>query len=491
MMNRNILNPMMWTTGSWPTPPTPTDPWIYWSPSLWLISLSSDWNTWTTISDKNIWATQVYNSWDTLSTANCWYYFQRWNNYPYPWTWSVSVSSTKANAKNFGPYYESNIFISWNTDWALEYNWNLRANSTTKQGPAPDWYHVPSKDDFSSMMTILKNIKPIAVWVIAEYIRWLKIPLAWYLYYNNPNQVTDQWERAILWSTTIDASVSTQYLNRSYSLALSNTSYSVWTGSRANWCSVRCFRNEPIAPDNTWTTIYEDWNKWVYRNAWLELITITDWNNMISMQDKNLWAVAVYSNWDTLSEANCWYYFQRWNNYGFPGIWYTDTIQTSPTQVDATNYWPYYEWQVFRIQNSDWTNPANPNLWWWIANTTKARRWPCPKWFHVPSTEDHIWLIDTLSALWINTNNWICLNTYLKMPFAGFRDYRSGSTSNQDSTAHYWSSTPRTDSDSAYILTFASYNLYPQSSAYRAYGFNVRPFKNESVTPDSTRTKLY
>ena len=101
--------------------------WIFWSSADWLISLSSDWNTWITIADKNLWATTVWNSWDTLSEANCGKYYQRWNNYWFPRTWSVTTSSTKVDASNYWPwnYYSSSTFIMGNDDWSSVQNDNL------------------------------------------------------------------------------------------------------------------------------------------------------------------------------------------------------------------------------------------------------------------------------------------------------------------------------------------------------------------------------
>ena len=105
--------------------------WIFWSSTDWLISLSSDWQTWVTIADKNLWATTVWNSWNTLSEANCWKYYQRWNNYGFPFTWSVTTSSTQVDASTYWPwnYYSSSTFITRSSSpyrWDTTDNWNLR-----------------------------------------------------------------------------------------------------------------------------------------------------------------------------------------------------------------------------------------------------------------------------------------------------------------------------------------------------------------------------
>lgn len=101
---------------------------IYHNPTEWIISASSDWETWITIADKNLWATVVYNDWDTLSAENCWWYYQWGNNYMFPFSWSVTTSSTRVNAGSYWPwnYYSSSTFITWNYNWDSSNNNNLR-----------------------------------------------------------------------------------------------------------------------------------------------------------------------------------------------------------------------------------------------------------------------------------------------------------------------------------------------------------------------------
>ena len=105
--------------------------WIFWSSADWLISLSSDWNTWITIADKNLWATTVWNSGDALSEANSGKYYQWGNNYGFPFTWSVTTSGTQVDASTYWPwnYYSSSTFITRSSSpyrWDTTDNWNLR-----------------------------------------------------------------------------------------------------------------------------------------------------------------------------------------------------------------------------------------------------------------------------------------------------------------------------------------------------------------------------
>ena len=87
---------------------------IFHNLTLWLISVSWDGINWTTIADKNLWASTVYNNWDTVTDSNCGGYFQWGNNYMFPFSWSVTTSSTKVDATGYWPwnYYSSDIFIT-------------------------------------------------------------------------------------------------------------------------------------------------------------------------------------------------------------------------------------------------------------------------------------------------------------------------------------------------------------------------------------------
>ena len=71
------------------------------------------------------------------------------------------------------------------------------------------------------------------------------------------------------------------------------------------------------------------------------------------------------------------------------------------------------------------------------------------------------------------------MKTYLKMPFAGRRQYSSAGVNNQDTYAYYWSSTMYEDNAAgSYFLLFQSSALNPQNRDYRSYGFSVRCFKD-------------
>lgn len=111
--------------------------WIYRDVMNWLISLSSDWETWITMADKNAWATQVWTytisaSWYTA--AKCGNFYVRWNNYPRPWSASSTyspITTTKIDASWYWPgnYFKNGVIVrigsSPDSDWSSVQNDNL------------------------------------------------------------------------------------------------------------------------------------------------------------------------------------------------------------------------------------------------------------------------------------------------------------------------------------------------------------------------------
>lgn len=193
-----------------------------------------------------------------------------------------------------------------------------------------------------------------------------------------------------------------------------------------------------------------------------------------------------------MSEANCWKYYQWGNNYGFPWTW---SVTTSSTQVDASSYWPwnYYSSSTFiAVSVWDWSSVRNDNLWWWVTWTNEAMQWPCPSWYHVPTISERETVGEIWRILWLNdwdNDHWDWVKTYLKMPFAGERGY-SSSVESQGTIALYWSSTVYEASYARDLRADSSW-LNPNTSWFRSDGDSIRPFKNEPVQPDTSRTKLF
>lgn len=260
--------------------------------------------------------------------------------------------------------WSGNIEIQWwNTynAWPWIIIWDY-SDYSAMRWPCPEGFHVPSNDEW----TMVKTIWTTLWWWNTDWTNlWiaLKMPFAGFRWYSSGG-ITSQGGQWLYWSSTFG----TTYYGFGFILASSAISTGS-NGYRGSGYSIRCFKDVPIVPTSSWVKLYwisiENW--WIFWSSASWLISLSsDWQTRITIQDKNLWATTVWNSWDTLSEANCWKYYQRWNNYGFPRTW---NITTSSTQVDASNYgpWNYYLSSTFITSGGIWDSSNNPNLRWWVT----------------------------------------------------------------------------------------------------------------------------
>lgn len=126
------------------------------------------------------------------------------------------------------------------------------------------------------------------------------------------------------------------------------------------------------------TTIIHDWT-----NGTMTFQHPSSWRE-VTIMDKNLWATSYYHRWDAQSDETKWTMYQWWNNYWFAPSW--NLPKTSNTKVDTTWYSPStYTNDTYITWYTEWMDPVNKDLWWEITWTETAKRWPCPKWWHIPS----------------------------------------------------------------------------------------------------------
>lgn len=229
----------------------------------------------------------------------------------------------------------------------------------------------------------------------------------------------------------------------------------------------------------------------IYHNASLGLISLSsDWENWTTIADKNLGASEVYNYGARLTNNNSWFMFQWWNNYGFLRSGAEDV---SSTEVDTTWYWPwnYYSSSTFISASSDWSSPSNDNLWWDITDTLEARRWPCGNWFHIPLNQEfqNIWTM--MSSFWNASRRNTACGKFLLMPNAGRLTW-AGSLYNTW-IWYYWTSniSSNTQWSSLYIGIHSDAGMFRWQVDVRMRWLNIRPFKNEPVQPDTSRTVLY
>ena len=379
-----------WTVVQW----TLWSAWIFWNQSQWLISIT-DWTTGYTMMDKNLWATTVYNDWDTLTQQNMWNMYQWWNNYGFPSTWTITnTSSTKVDASSYWPntdnwYYSSDTFIFWNAnDWSSVRNNDLWGwvtwviswykllhkefylDYSAMRGPCPEGYHIPLNTERQAVYNIWT-----ALWWWAsawnDFLNALKMPKIWHLINQNGTVV----DRDNYWDYRSSTPSYTTTVNNAsfYMHAYNNNSINPQDSLvRPNGMCLRAFKDEPVVPNSTRTMLYwtglASW--WIFWNQTAWLISMSsDWATWITIRDKNEWATSVYNNWDTKTAANCWWYYQRWNNHLFP---FGSGVTTGTELVDTTWYWPgnYYSGATFIVTNAspnDWSSTRNDNLRWWVT----------------------------------------------------------------------------------------------------------------------------
>lgn len=227
------------------------------------------------------------------------------------------------------------------------------------QWPCPDWFHVPTASQWSD---IKNNLRWSAVYNRSTCETLLKLPAYW--------GISAYWEPDMLnnmgyWCCTSSSNgramrftATTEYIPEpTNTFATKHCGY-----------PIRPFKDTPVEPDDTWTALVAGS---VYWNAELWLISLRlNASRWLTIADKNLWATVVYEQWDTKSEANCGYSYQRWNNH-----WFSYGVRpekTSTTLVDASWYWPwnYYSSDTFIIadgQSYDWSSVENRNLRWWVT----------------------------------------------------------------------------------------------------------------------------
>jgi len=259
------------------------------------------------------------------------------------------------------------------TDWYKINRELIRVNEeyNDMQWPCPDGFHVPLKSEWEWLNTIMS-------WLWFTNWEWFKsnlhMPYWWWRNQDNSN-TENQWTNwYYLCSNRYDDGTYRIYNNNFHI----NSSTASLSGNYISfWQSIRPFYNVFVTPTSSWTVI--QWtlgSAWIFWNQTDWLISITsNWTTWYTIQDKNLWATTVYNSWDTLSEANCWYYYQWWNNYWFAWTW---SVTTSSTQVDASTYWPwnYYSSSTFYVGSAYypcWDRSFNWNLRWWISQWSWTR----------------------------------------------------------------------------------------------------------------------
>ena len=367
---------------------------------------SASWWTWT-VTERNTWAKAVAWTWISLwwgsgnmtisadtsvlatktdlnskqDTLVSWTNIKTVNSNSLLGSWDIALNDVKVSATapssptEWMTWYDTTndqLKVYDGTNWQVtgkEYTawdgiliWSISISS--RQWPCEEWFHVPSAADWQWVWNIMNAMNPLLVANWGPRKNYLHMPYAWG---RDWNSLYGQGSTGAYWSS----SKGTEYTSFSCMLLMSNNYFYLNDeDERSWWHSIRAFKNEYVAPDNTWTVVFGTlWNSWIFWNQTEWLITITNGTTGYTMMDKNIGATVVYNDGDTLSEANCGKYFQRWNNYWFPRTW---NVTTSNTAVNTVWYGPSnpYSDDTFIVSHEDWSANDNWDLWWDITNST-------------------------------------------------------------------------------------------------------------------------
>lgn len=433
-------------------------------------------------------------------------------------------------------------YATWGGETYNAWQWiSIGDIDNSRKWPAPDGFHVPSNSEWGALSNILTSTFSM----ISNYTTpgtYLKMPRAGKRNYNNADVEDVGNYGCFYWSSTPKNAGSAYafYFDANYIMPQYNHKRSVGN-------PIRCFKDTPVIPTSSWTILYDGSSiatgAWIFWNSTDWLISVSgDGVTWYTIMDKNLGATTVFNQWDTATDANCWYFYQWWNNYWFAHSW---TVSTSGTQVDASSYWPwnYYNSSIFITWNNDWSSVSNDDLWWditgtisqenvisntgvlsvngqtwdviiqtggnytagtwiditndeiwldgtyeWAIQDYSAMRWPCPEGFHIPLITEWQWLKTIMDWLGLTTsNNW---RINLHMPFTGFRHYYSSNFAQQGSIGYYQSSSFDSTSKITILYLYWDDAVEADRIDYRADGISIRCFKDLYVAPTSSRTVI-
>jgi hypothetical protein len=374
--------------------------WTQWN-SIWWWGWAAAWGqiTWT-LSDQ----TDLQNALDAKQDL-----LQAWN-----WISITSANRTRSNPTPTLSISVDTQVVATQTEVANKQDWLTESTNIDifddpvyervlcqdTMGPCPAWFHIPLKSEADSLRSKWITLHAWTSNDTVSFATYMKIPKAWYLYstgtafYDKDSssrmRCANQYSSSsgYFWGSSNFDSTSNQYINK------------------CCWLTIRPFKDTPVEPDSTWVTLFdgsstEQW-AWIFwsQELWLISIRATLEYWWITIADKNLWATEVFNRWDTLTEANCWHYYQRWNNHPFS--WTTLPTNISTTRVDASVYgpWNYYNSSTFINQSfNSWDDPVNSNLRWWVSQWTTYEE--VPTWETILKIKS-VPMISSSAPIWVS-----------------------------------------------------------------------------------------
>ena len=245
---------------------------------MWSIT-ASNWEYTITLLDRNLWATATW--WEEAYG----YHFQWWNNYGFDPNKNIKTITSKVDASDYyryNPYSSDSFYTNSNSSasaWDSSNNNNLwwwinqwePSIWYRMQWPCPAWYHVPSADEWATLLEIYHDLDDrwsSLDWNYPAYEVEHKafrkgfqdtfyIALAWFR--DNNASLANQWSVARLWtSTPYDDGEGKQ--SRRFYLDKNRVDLSWVKMQRLNGYSVRCFLNTDDADTVVLSFDTRGWN---------------------------------------------------------------------------------------------------------------------------------------------------------------------------------------------------------------------------------------
>lgn len=381
-----------------PRPTYVTSAWAYHNADLWLISISTDWQNWITISDKNVWATVA----DPENTDSYWDIFQYWNIYHFDWEWSGWTVTTEAQIPDLTGYEWWNLYS--NDKYRTNIDWNAANKKLWKpvafanllslqKGPCDRWFHIPSAEEWTAVLNAILELE----WEEAEFSYDL---IARYLLMAHPNARKGDWD---FYSSNTSIYFTNSYIANQNKI---NAFVMIWDEwSESGWLSatdmncggyIRWFRDVAMIPTTEWTRIggwstvrlpleYQEveyiqssWTQWI--DTWLY------WNlNRKFILDTKRSSTLSY--WLVFGANSSWWeqlYIRDWNKVYLN--WSAVSWVSAPSsnvrhiiEYNTTSWNAYIKLDWTTVASSSWTNTNNKKLTlFWTYETSNAQT---PTWY--------------------------------------------------------------------------------------------------------------
>lgn len=242
----------------------------------------------------------------------------------------------------------------------------------------------------------------------------------------------------------------------------SNTFLSYYMG---NWYWHE-YRQPPTPPTPTTITMSFD-NSSSYLAEPIPSITLSSEDTNTLIVDSSTYTIRVFVNWVQQYTVAPELIDEWCSIYGWIGPDGTDMMAN--VSIPITDSWIY-----------------TPLIQRWVIH--RDTQWPCPDGFHIGTKDEWQTLINALTAIWAYDVNYI--KAYLNIPDAYYLNRNNGSKNTSYWTVRFWTSTM--DSNTvAWAWGIDQNPAFVFQEDKPGNGFSIRPFKDNPVVPDSSRTLTY